>query len=299
MIIDLYDDLPEKMAQLIISSWDTYRVVHLKKSYDLHRSVDKIVLKCGYYKVFMPDEKFQLEGEIPSKITADWIIQTNPKQEGDGGKIFALNLLEENIPRVPGVIRQFYERLNVRIIDYPPHAEVEDSIQNKAEVVAAGNEMTFLVERVLDISGKHFSTNMEIPVIQSEKSDFDLIILADFFMNIDGRDYIIDVNGLSSELVSLIKEQQFLYLPLYDTNDTLQIVKNLFEFVGIQYDPGPHRFRVVERDDSHNISFVIPGIIFRDGNGESIFFSGILLPEEISEFLAHQGYRVVLLQYER
>ncbi|MCJ7596523.1 MAG: LysM peptidoglycan-binding domain-containing protein, partial [Desulfobacterales bacterium] len=56
VVVDLHNNLPENMAELISSSWENYRIVHLGKGDNLRAALDKILSLCNYQKIYRDGE---------------------------------------------------------------------------------------------------------------------------------------------------------------------------------------------------------------------------------------------------
>jgi len=148
---------------------------------------------------------------------------------------------------------------------------------------------------LLNMSGQGFSSNVEIPVYQREKTGFTLIVKADFSFNRNGKDCIIDLSGLGREIISLLKEHQFSVLTLSSEKDPSVIVKKTVDFLGLKSDSKPYTFNATSRDESRNIRFAIPGISFQDKNGQNIFATHLIIPQEMVNFLSKKGYKILSL----
>jgi hypothetical protein len=293
--VDLYRDLPEKMAQAITSSWDNYKIVLLKKEDDLRQALDKIFLACGYYRIYKQGEPLDLTGDIRIRITADWIIQPLPSQ-GDGiGPMILLTLTDSGTARMSPEIRSFLETLHFKVIEYPSFEPPKHLPLEEVDLLEAGERAPELIEMVLNLTGKTFSKNVEIPASQSQKTQFSLLIMADFFLYVDGRESIIDHSGMGEETISLLRDQGIKVLSIRGETDPYFTVSKTLEFVGVKFDASPPPFMAASRGESRNVKMTIPGIVFRDNHGQNIFACHLKLPEEIVGFLYKKGYRILNL----
>ncbi|MFC1533786.1 LysM peptidoglycan-binding domain-containing protein [Thermodesulfobacteriota bacterium] len=295
VIVDLYNDLPDKMAGLITSSWDNYKIVHLEMSDNLNSAIEKIIPLCDYSKIHGADEPLIIGGDIPLLITADWIIKLAPEPLSEKRNIIIVNLYDDKSARTPNTIITFLKNLGIKTVDYPPISEKIDESKEETEILETGDDISSLIEMLLNLSGRSFSSKEEIPIYQGKKTGFNLIIKADFLFNIDGRDCIIDVSGLGSDIIALLREHQFLVLSITDVKSSFEIVSRTLNFLGVEFDSKPHPFLTSNRDRSKNIRLMIQGIIFRDNNSQIIFATDIRLPLEIVNFLSSKGYRILRL----
>jgi LysM repeat protein len=202
VMVDLNNKLPDKMAKLIESSWGNYRVLHLVEGDNLRSALDKILEVCNYPKVSKMGEALELGGDIPIRITADWIVKLSEKQSHNRPGFVVINLNEDPVTNTPWMIKEYLNSLGVKVIDYPQGDDKGTEVVENAAALKGGGEPASLIRALLDLTGRSYSTDVEIPVYQKQKADFKLIIKADFFLKIKGRDAIIDLIGLAPEMIS-------------------------------------------------------------------------------------------------
>ncbi len=294
VIVDLNHELPEEMTNLIVSSWDSYRVVHLEKPDDLKGALDKILPACRYPKIFGSGESLKLNGEIPVQITADWIINQNTGGATEKPEYIVVTIGDEDMPPTPPVVKDYLNRFNVKVVDYPQGAKARDPL-GSPEILRSVRGVSGLVAMLLNMSGKRYASNAEIPVYQSQKTGYNLIIKADFLFNIKGKDSIIDLTGLGPDVLSLLKDHQFSVLTLADEKDPTASLSKTLKFLGTKFYKGPHPFLATGRDTSRNIKFTIQGITFLDQGGQRILATHTNLPSEIAQFLSDKGYKILSL----
>jgi LysM repeat protein len=295
VIVDLYDELPERMAQAITSNWENYRIVHLNKDDDLKKALDKIFPVCGYYRVYKQGEPLELVGDIRISMTADWIIQPLPPPDQGLGHMILITLTDSGAARMSPEIRSFLEGIDCKVIEYPPSKQPKAVALANAETLTAGHDTTELIEKVLNLRGQAFSRNLEVPVYQGQKTRFNMLVKADFFLYIAGKKAIIDCSGLGEETLSLLRDQGIPVLSLHDEKDPSLAVSRVLEFIGVQFDSKPHPFMAAGKGETMNIKMTIPGIVFQDDRGQNIFASHLRLPDQIVGFLSKKGYKVLNL----
>lgn len=295
IIVDLYSDLPERITKLIESNWENYEIVRLNSDDDLRTAFNRILSACDYKKIYAVGEPFELGGEIPLRLTGDWIIKPTSGPSGENEKMVMITLLEGTTARTPQTIKDFLLRLGIKAIDYPPGKETPKGSAEKMKMLRGGNDRSSLIETLLTLTGQQFSSQVKIPFYKREKTQFNLVIKADFLLNVNGKHCIIDLTGLDRDIVALLEEHQFSVLSLVEEKDLSTLVSKTLDFLGVKFDSKSHNFMATERDESRNIRLTIPGIIFRDNNGRNILATRLKIPGEIATFLSQRGYRVLSL----
>ncbi|MBW2065633.1 MAG: LysM peptidoglycan-binding domain-containing protein [Deltaproteobacteria bacterium] len=296
IIIDLFHLLPQKMVELITSNWRNYRVVQLEKGEDLNTALGKILPLCGYPKIYPPGQPLHIKGDIEIEITGDWIVETTPGDDKKG-VIAVISILGEQGSPTPREILDYIEKDGVKVIEFP-RPEMEKTVPwVSGESLQPVFNKADLIERIFRLSDRDFTRNVEIPVYQSQKTNFSLIIKADFLFQDDGIDCIIDLTGLDPPILSLLREHQFKVMSLSDVEDPTLVASETLEFIGVEAESKVHTFTAAERNTEKNIRLSIPGILFRGSGGQIVFATEVNLPEEIALFLKRKGYGLLGLSF--
>ena len=299
LIIDLKNELPEDISQLILADWEDYRIVHLSTDDDFKTTMDKILAASNYYKILKSGEQFKIKsGDIGISIAGDWVIIPHRGEKDIPEKIAVISFINNPSEQTPMVIRTYLEKLGIKIIDYsglPVPKDMADDIPIEKKISIEKNIDFPLPTLLLNLAGQPFSSKVKIPVYQVEESGFNLIIQADLFFNRQGKDCIIDTTGLSPGIVSLLKKHQFLVLSLAGEKDLNRITELILDFLGLSYDSKPHHLMAADRDETRNITLTVPGISFYDQEGKKILATDKKMPEEIVSFLNQKGYNLLEL----
>jgi hypothetical protein len=294
IILDLYNDLPEDLAGIITSSWLNYDIVHLRDDENLKDAMERIIILCDYRKIQGINEPLILAGDIPLRITADWIIQLTTEQSAEEQNIVIVNLCDDEGSVTPATIRRYLERLGVKTVDYPPSREGMMETMETPEILETGDDRSSIMECLLGLFGLTFSRDTEIPIYGKQQADFNFIVKADYLLKVNGKDAVIDMNGLGPDIIALLNEHQYQVLSLANESPSAIVTKTL-DFLGIEFEPGPHPFLAADRAESKNIMLMIPGIVFKDNKGQSIFATNLTRYPEIISFLSQKGYRILRL----
>ncbi|MFO7738451.1 MAG: LysM peptidoglycan-binding domain-containing protein [Desulfatiglandaceae bacterium] len=293
VIVDVNNNLPHQMARLIESSWESYRVVHLLKADNLGSALNKILMVCNYPKLSRNEEALELSGDIPLRITGDWIVTLPENRSPDRPGFVVINLRESPTQAMPAVISAYTEQLGVKIIEYPSGGGRTDAGVESTEMLEGGVDSASRVSAILDLVGQSYTTQVKIPIFQKQEADFKLVVKADYFLRIKDRDAVIDLTGLAPEVISLLEEHQFLTLSLADEKDPLAVASRTLDFIGVESQQGPHSFLAADREDSRNVRLTVTGIVFSDTSGKAVFATPLRLPTEIVSFLSTKDYRVL------
>jgi hypothetical protein len=296
IIVDFGGGLPERMAKLITSNWEDYRIVRVKSKDGLKGAIGKILSACGYPKVYRGSEALEVPGDISLRIRADWIIQTAEEDPSEKVQYVALSLMGPGSPRVSASLGRLLEEMGVRVVEYPPAADPPQVSSVKGETLKGGRNAREIVETLLRLLDLSFTRDAEIPVYQGRKSDFNLNVKADFLLSREGRERIIDLTGLGPEIVPVLKDHGFPVLELNEHSDPLSVVTSVLEFTGVPHNSRPHVFLAADRNEARNISITVPGVTFTAWDGKTIFCPTYPLPETLLGFLSGKGYNILVAE---
>ena len=294
VIVDLHSALSKKMARVIESSWENYRVVRLSTSDDLRSALDKILRSLTYPKILKKGRPVKLGGDIPVSITGDWIVTPPRTTSGKNPEFIVINLLQANSNGTPGTIKDYLKPLGVEIIEFPPPGEKQGNA-GQMPALEKAEDAEALIGAVLNLTGQNFSTRLRIPAYESANNDFRFTIEADFYLKIRGKGYIIDLTGLDPEVIALLKDNGISVLSLSKEQAPLTMAAKTLKFLNVKFKPGPHLFLTNPDDIKRNVELTLKGILFYTHNGDSVFATPLNLPPEVGVFLAQKGYRVLVI----
>jgi hypothetical protein len=293
VIVDLHHSLPGDMASLIETTWEHYRIVHLETGEEMASALNRILPECDLGTLYDRGEALYLEGSIQVKLTGDWILR---KDSEKGSGIYLITLLDEHTPPTPLPVRDYLARRGVKVVDFPPSSGPEAMLPPPEPVLGSGAGLADLVETLLDLNRLDFVRNVEIPVYEKEEGgDYNLFVKADYLLERDGEKFLLDLKGVGSEIIALLRERELSYLSLAGEKDPLSVVRRLLEFLGVPFDAGPVDVMATTREGFHNIRIRIPGAAFQDSAGRRLLATPLDLPEEVLKLLADRGTRVLRL----
>ncbi len=295
VIVDLFNGLPDNMADLIKSNWDNYHIVHIKDDDSLRAAVSKTLSACGYDRIYRKDESLYFEDGIKIEVNADWIVRLMPEPAEIDGNIVCLNLVDENSGVIPDFLKEFFTSHGVKIIDYPQAPADEQETEPEASITELENKKSSIIEKMLELTGQTYSARKDLKIYQGEDSGFNLVVKADYFFNRNGRDCIIDLKGLGEEITKLLTDQSYniLSIPAEETSNET-IIKTL-EFLDIAYDDKDHTFYAAEGNRKEDVKFIIKGVLFKDYKGRTDFISPAPLDINISRFLSRKTDQILVI----
>ncbi|MGM0383628.1 MAG: LysM peptidoglycan-binding domain-containing protein [Thermodesulfobacteriota bacterium] len=302
LIIDIKDELPKDISQLILAAWNNYGIVHLNAEDSLTTAIDKI-LAITNYEILKPPEQFKVRsGNIGITIAGDWVIIPDRGEKNIPEKLAVINLIHSSSEETPVMIKSYLKKLGIEIIDYAGHPAPKDTTTDlplEKQISVEENTDFPLPTLLLNLAGQTFSSSTKIPVYQGGSSEFNLIIQADLFFQRKGKDCIITKTDLSPTFASILKKHQFQVLSLGDEKNPSRMTELLLDFLEVSYDSNPHHFLTGNRDKSKNITIEVPGISFYDQEGKHILATEKKIPKEIILFLNQKGYTLLeLSQFE-
>ncbi len=296
VIVDLYDDLPARVADLIQSNWDIYRIVHLTKKDTLRSALTRIFRACAFRNSDGTRHPLQFGGDIRLRITGDWILPMPAGSSEKGPTTAVLTLREPYMPAIPWMIQDYLDALGIKVIDYPAGDSFPEEGEPRPHLIKAPDDPMSQTEMILKRLGQKFTRSLDIPVYQSETADVKLLIKADFYLNAKGANCVIDFSGLGKKMVVFLKEHGFRVLSLHGMKDPLETLSRTLGFLGVPFKQGPHSFLACKRDRSRNIQLTLRGVSFKDAKAQPILAIKNGLLEEIVAFLWENGYEVLGLQ---
>jgi LysM repeat protein len=293
VIVDLHNELPSRVADLIQSSWKWYRVVHLTAKDPLRSALGKIIAECDFVDSDGTRHPLQFGGDVQLRITGDWLLPLSGGSSEQRRTTAVLTLREPYMPAIPWMIQDYLAGLGIKVIDYPPGDSYPKEKGSKPHIISAPDDPIARTEMILERLGHKFTRSVDIPIYKSEVADLKLLIRADIFLKSNGVDCVMDFSGLGEKMQLLLKEHGFRVLSLHSVKDPLEMLSETLRFLGVPFQQGAHSFMACKRDASRNIQLTMKGVSFKDEKGQSVLAIRGTLPEEIVAFLQQNGYEVL------
>ena len=300
LIIDIKNELPKDISQLVESDWEDYEIIHLSDNDNLVTAVDKILDAGKFHKLLRSGERLEIkDGDIVISLSGNWVIVPSKEKKDMPDKIIVLTILNNESEQTLPMVRTYLKKLEVKIIDYPYVSDSEgiEWMSFAKKNISIEKNMDFpLPSFLLKMAGQPFSTRAKIPIYQGKDSEFNITIEADLFFNRKQKDCIIDIAGLSTPIRSLLEKHQFLVLSIAKEEELQRMTEQILGFLGKPFQSNPHDFLGSVREEARNIKFTIQGVSFQDQTGKNIFATDKSFPEEVSLLLNQKGYTILDLK---
>ncbi len=291
VVVDIHGMLPEQIRKLVETAWDMYRIVNLKHVDTLSGAVEIMLTAAGYPEVRKATKPLRLAADLPLNIHGDWFISTDKIREGKTHRMVAINL-EADIA-TPAEIKEYLRNRGLLLVEFPA-----------PETTQAPNEGSFrtatdprsLVAELLVLAGLPHSDNVQIPAYQSREAGLKLVIDADFFLQVNDRDAVIDLRGLPSEIVFFLDEHRFKVLELSNVKDGMEMVEKVLEFTATPSGLFPEHCPP-GLGAAGSVHASVPGICFERGEKGSVLVIPFSVPSKLEALFSRKNMTVLSLSF--
>jgi len=296
VIVDIYNKLPPRIAKLVEASWGNYRVVHLGPV-ALAPALGRILAAGGYQKVLQAGEPFKIKAGLDIAVRADFTVVYTPGARTDGIRAVAIRLRSPETAEVPPKFSEYLESTGIRVVDIPKKASGDDASAGQEAVaikILAGDPFN-LAGEVLSMAGNRFASKEVIPMSRGRKGEFSFSITADYLVHLKGREAIIDMSGIGSDMTKLLEEKGYSVISVEGEKDRTAVIKKVLDFVGISFKEGMHFFTVLPGGEERNFVIEIDGIVFTDARGNAVLATKAEVPFQVALMLERKGVRVAVI----
>jgi len=298
VIIDLGDELPARIEQLIESNWKNYKFVNVRKDDSIKTILNKLFSQSGYESMSKGDKPLALKGEIAIKIWADWTI-TKERDSAKKASIYAVNIIEERDNIVPSTIKEYLEKHGVRVIDFSVaggegHEKDKEIGHDRAEKVLtlnSSNNKDFIYA-LLSLIDQPYTTNEKLSLLKTSSTGFKMGITADISLKRKGSNLIINLKDLPDEMVTMLNENGFTVLEVKEGESLESIILKLLNSLDIRFSSSTFEFQTARKGNPHNISIAIPGFLINKNNLSKILLTKASLDNNLNLFLIEKGIKV-------
>ena len=300
VIINVGDRLPARIKKLIESNWKSYKILNIQKDEGIESIFNKLSPLSGYYSIIRGDKPLILKGKIMIKVWADWIIFKD-KESFIKNRGYAVNFIRRKDKEVPLAIKDYIERLGVRVIDIFLYGKKEQRQDQKKGTIGEEEDVVSLnsstnnelIRTLLTLTDQPFTAGVKLPLSNTRSSGFNLEITADIFLRRGDRDCIISLNDLPDDLAEILTENKLRILKLQKDETPESAISKVLNFLDVGFSSSTFEFDTVQKGDRHNISITIPGFLFQKNNSSKVLLTKANLDKNINLLLKEKGIKTV------
>lgn len=300
VIIDVGDQLPARIEKLIESNWKDYKIVNIQKDESIESIFKRLFTLSGYYSITRGDKPLTLKGKITTTIWSDWVIFKD-KDSLFKNRIYVVNIIGREGKEVPLTIKDYIERLGVRVIDIFLYGKKEQRQDHKKGTIGEEEDVVSLnsstnnelIRALLTLIDQPFTAGVKLPLPSTSSSGFNLEITADIFLRRGDRDCIISLNDLPNDLVGMLTENKLRTMEVQKDETPESVISKILGFLEIEFSSSTFVFDTAEKGDPHNISITIPGFLFQKNSSSKVLLTKANLDKNINRFLKEKGIRGV------
>jgi len=299
IVLDLEERLPQEMVGLIKANWANYLVFRPKPGEGLKSMLERLFELGRYYKVLTQGTPWVLSREIKVEIKADFIIWSG-REDWIAGRPVVITLPGSRQEGTDPQAAAYLARHGVKIIDFYPKGNLigpeprraREPVQAAVEKWTLDNEQKF-IQALLDLVGQRYEADLSIPLIKSTGTgeDFEFTIQAPIYFSRGGRNFVVIFDGLSDNLISLLKNHGFEVVIRGPGEGDQGLAQRLVQAMGLRTETGLS-LKASTRPEGRNIELTFPGLII-DQAGERVFLTPTDIPAELKPLLAAKDLKVV------
>lgn len=299
IVLDLEERLPQEMVGLIRANWANYIVFRPKPGEGLPSMLERLFELGRYYKILSQGAPWMLSREIKVEIKADFIIWPT-REEWVAGQPVVITLPASRREGTAPEAAAYLGRHGVKVIDFYPQGNLigpeprrsGEPVQTAVEKWTLDNDQKF-IQALLGLLGQKYEADLSIPLIKSTGTgeDFEFTIQAPIYFSRAGRNFVVIFNGLSDNLISLLKSHGFEVVIRSPGESAQSLAQRLSQAMGLRTETGL-TIKASTRPDSRNIELIFPGLMI-DRAGGRLFLTPADIPAELKPLLAEKDLKVI------
>ncbi len=302
VIVDYNNRLPAEIKEVIKSNWDNYKIVASGENKGFASILDQLIKGMNFHKVIKHGDPLVRGQDVLIKIMADWMVYPDISSN----KVFVINLVHSPEHKTLTPIRNYLEKLSVKLVDIDLFEESEEGIspvEEDTEEVADLSKLPSIdftdklafVDGILELAGQDYSQSMPISVYSRDNTGLALNITIDRTFVKNGKKHLIYFKNKSPKLLGILKKQGFPLLILTSEEDAVTTINKLLNFLGVHYQSPIIRFAASSTDKENKIWINIPGIFFETA-GNKVLLTHLRLDSTLIRFLEEKGVQPTIYQ---
>ena len=297
------NDLPLEDQDFIQKQWKGIRFVTLPHESKFERIMDaalNITSDSESYQSLVFDDH-----GVKIGIYGKWMVKSGPAKTGTDqsqGTTQPYTFISITYPGdepIPNAIKRYFARYNIAIKEITPTGE---SIYKSLPTLPPNYETTLDKKFIDGQDLKSFVTGFAAAIKFQYSKNTDISFpyagiqvnaVSNLISTPDGKQILVDYGDLYGDAVSSIEKTGLTVIQLNDKMSPSSIIETIFKKLKIDYSQPP-KFFAVNRQDSLEISFEIPGFLYQANNGEVFLITASPLDDHLIAFLNEKYYKIVL-----
>ena len=238
-------------------------------------------------------------------IYGKWMVKSgttkNAKEQNQGvtQPYTFISITYPNDQPVPNSIKRYFARYNIAIKEITPSGE---SIRKSLPALPPNYDATLdkknineqnlktFVSKFTSAMNFHYAPNTDISF---PYAGVQVNAVSNLISTTDGRQLLVDFGDLYGDAVSSIENTGLAVIQLNDKMSPSSIIENMLKKLKIPYSPPPKIF-AVNRQNSLEISFEVPGFLYKPINGEIFLITSSPLDDHLIAFLNDKYYKIIV-----
>ena len=301
IIFDINNKLGDDICKLIEGNWNQYKVFKMK-DWTFDTSFDELIKFCSYPTVRTRHQPFVIDSNPEISLEGDWIVTMGASNDAKLRPSMVVISKYSNELDISNTLRRALLEIGIAVIEIEnlknPYSFSDTVLSGGDNDIYIKSGPAQLIETLLGLNGIAFTRDNSISVYQDNSDGLNLMVLADFMITRGDKEYIIDLNGLSKEMISFLKNHKFNILSVAGYEDKPEkIAERIFSFVDIAYKSQPLSL-YSGGDKGVKITININGIRFVSANGDSFLVLPSAFSDSIMSFLHEEGLSLIIPEYQ-
>jgi LysM repeat protein len=290
-LLDFSNRIPENVKKIIESTWKNYAIVDNRDG--TSSVMKKLIDVSDMYSLKREGDYIALGDRV--SVLADLVIEWRGQEEPYS---FCINFVDESSSLLPGNIRRYAVKRGFEIIEISQKEVITDtgSVYKSAEIpfLNAGSQRK-MVESLLENLGYLPRQDLKIRIFKIEEDGFNLSVKADFFIEADGKNIIMNFEKLPAQFSDILRNRGSEVIYLSEEESKREVIEKILDALGVSYVFDTFKFEFSERKGKKGGEISLPALKIGNNDG-FIYLIDYEIDDEIYGLL-HGKWEVKLIKY--
>ena len=300
IVLDLDQRLPQEMVQIIRANWSNYTIFRPKGNETLPEMLQRLFEQGQYFQVQGQGEPWSVDKGVTVKILADWIIWPT-QDDWSAGRAAVLTIPASTAQGTNPKVAAWLEGKGIQIIDFHPQGNMigpepirEIPTESTVKVMKLEtHSLSEFMEELLVLVDQKFESDLSIPLMgnSGDGKGFNLSVQAPVYFTREGINYVVAVDGMSSDVRQMLKKHRFRVITREEGEKPEDVAVKLLKTMGLKTESGL-KIKASARPDDRNIEIDIPGTVIQAGS-RRIFITPVEIPTALVDMAAQSKLDLV------